>query len=173
MSSRSYHSGRLVWLSGEIVVIREDNGARRVIQRCDQLIGGSKGNNEARDAGKNGLGAVPFPRSNPIYGKGNRDIGFVGINTDDPFCVNLTDCLPAYNRAGLHHFGHCFPLRLKTCRDRLRTISISVYEGIRAAYRAECDRQMRKLANEIERTEQIAGPDSHSVRAAKALLGKD
>jgi len=65
-------------------------------------------------------------------------------------------------------YGFLWSLRYR--RDRLRTISISVYEGIRAAYRAECERQMRKLENEITRTEQIAGPNSHAVRAAKALV---
>ena len=67
-------------------------------------------------------------------------------------------------------YGFLWSLRYR--RDRLRTISISVYEGIRAAYRAECERQMRKLENEIIITEQIAGADSHAVRAAKALVGK-
>ena len=65
-------------------------------------------------------------------------------------------------------YGFLWSLRYR--RERLRIISISVYESIRAAYRAECARQMRKLENEIERTEQVAGPDSHSVRAAKALV---
>jgi hypothetical protein len=68
-------------------------------------------------------------------------------------------------------YGFLWSLRYR--RDRLRTISISVYEGIRAAYRAECGRQMRKLENEITRTEKIAGADSGAVRSAKALLGKD
>ena len=67
-------------------------------------------------------------------------------------------------------YGFLWSLRYR--RDRLRTISISVYEGIRAAYRAECERQMRKLENEITRTEQIAGPNSASIRAAKALVGE-
>jgi hypothetical protein len=67
-------------------------------------------------------------------------------------------------------YGFLWSLRYR--RDRLKIISISVYESIRAAYRAECERQMRKLENDIKRTEEIAGPDSNSVRAAKALLGK-
>jgi hypothetical protein len=67
-------------------------------------------------------------------------------------------------------YGFLWSLRYR--RDRLKIISLSVYEGIRAAYRAECERQMRKLENDIKRTEEIAGPDSNSVRAAKALLGK-
>jgi hypothetical protein len=65
-------------------------------------------------------------------------------------------------------YGFLWSLRYR--RERLRIISISVYESIRAAYRAECERQMRKLTNEIARTEQVAGPNSHSVRSAKALL---
>lgn len=68
-------------------------------------------------------------------------------------------------------YGFLWSLRYR--RERLRTISISAYESIRAAYRAECERQMRKLENEITRTEKIAGPDSRSVRAAKALAGQD
>ena len=67
-------------------------------------------------------------------------------------------------------YGFLWSLRYR--RERLRTISISVYEGIRAAYRAECAAQMRKLENEIVRTEKIAGADNHAVRAAKALVGK-
>lgn len=65
-------------------------------------------------------------------------------------------------------YGFLWSLRYR--RESLRTISISVYEGIRAAYRAECERQMRKLENEISRTEKIAGADRNSVRAAKALV---
>ncbi len=68
-------------------------------------------------------------------------------------------------------YGFLWSLRYR--RDRLRTISISVYESIATAYRSECERQMRKLKNEIIITEQIAGPDSSAVRSAKALVGKD
>jgi hypothetical protein len=68
-------------------------------------------------------------------------------------------------------YGFLWSLRYR--RDRLRIISVSVYETIRAAYRAECERQMRKLGNELIKTEQIAGPDGSAVRAAKALIGKD
>lgn len=68
-------------------------------------------------------------------------------------------------------YGFLWSLRYR--RERLRTISISVYESIRAAYLAECAAQMRKLANDIERTEEITGPDNAAVRAAKALLGKE
>jgi len=68
-------------------------------------------------------------------------------------------------------YGFLWSLRYR--RERLRTISISVYESIRAAYRAECAAQMRKLENDIKRTEEIAGADSNAVRAAKALLGKN
>ena len=65
-------------------------------------------------------------------------------------------------------YGFLWSLRYR--RERLRTISISVYESIRAAYRAECAAQMRKLENDIKRTEEIAGPDSAAIRAAKALV---
>ena len=65
-------------------------------------------------------------------------------------------------------YGFLWSLRYR--RERLKIISISVYEGIRAAYREECERQMRKLGNEIIKTEQITGPDNAAVRAAKALV---
>jgi hypothetical protein len=68
-------------------------------------------------------------------------------------------------------YGFLWTLRYR--RERLKTISISVYERIRAAYRAECERQMRKLRNDIITTEKITGPDSNAVRAAKALVGKE
>jgi hypothetical protein len=65
-------------------------------------------------------------------------------------------------------YGFLWSLRYR--RDRLRIISISVYEGIRAAYRAECERQMRKLEHEIKRTEKVTGADSAAIHAAKALV---
>src|SRR4051812_20258489 len=67
-------------------------------------------------------------------------------------------------------YGFLWSLRYR--RDRLRIISLSVYESIRAAYREECARQMRKLENDIRVTEEIAGADSRAVRAAKALVGE-
>jgi hypothetical protein len=67
-------------------------------------------------------------------------------------------------------YGFLWSLRYR--RERLRIISVSAYETIRAAYRAECERQMRKLEHELKRTEEITGPDSNAVRAAKALLSK-
>ena len=68
-------------------------------------------------------------------------------------------------------YGFLWSLRYR--RDRLRTISISVYESIATAYRSECERQMRKLKNEITATEKIAGADDAAVNAAKALVRKD
>ena len=67
-------------------------------------------------------------------------------------------------------YGLLWSLRYR--RDRLRIISHSAYEKLAAAYRAECERQVRKLQHEIVRTEQIAGADSPVVVAAKAFLGK-
>lgn len=65
-------------------------------------------------------------------------------------------------------YGVLWSLRYR--RDRLKSISISVYEKIAGAYRAECERQMRKLQDEIIITEKIAGADCDAVRAAKALV---
>lgn len=65
-------------------------------------------------------------------------------------------------------YGFLWSLRYR--RERLRIISISVYEKIAAAYRQECERQLRKLQHEITITEAITGPDCDVVRAAKALV---
>ena len=65
-----------------------------------------------------------------------------------------------------------FLWRLRYRREHLKTISISVYERIRAAYREECERQMRKLRNDIITTEKITGPDSPAVLAAKIIAGE-
>lgn len=67
-------------------------------------------------------------------------------------------------------YGFLWSLRYR--RDRLRIISISVYEKIAAAYRHECERQLRKLQHEIKITEAVAGPDNDAVCAAKALVGE-
>lgn len=53
-----------------------------------------------------------------------------------------------------------------------REIASHLYARLQAAYEAERQRQMRKLQHEITITEQVAGPDSNSVRAAKALVGE-
>ena len=63
--------------------------------------------------------------------------------------------------------------RLRYRKSSLRDIGVSAYMLLRAAYQVECERQMRKLQNEIARTERITGPHEASVRAAKALLDKD
>jgi hypothetical protein len=68
-------------------------------------------------------------------------------------------------------YGFLWSLRYR--RDRLRIISISVYESIRAAYRAECAAQMRKLENDLQRTEEIAGPDNRVVSAVRSLVGPE
>jgi hypothetical protein len=67
--------------------------------------------------------------------------------------------------------------RLRYRKSALRDIGVSAYMALKAAYQAECERQMRKLRNEIAVTEKITGPNSAAVRAAKAVagpcLGKD
>ena len=65
-------------------------------------------------------------------------------------------------------YGFLWSLRYR--RERLRTISISVYESIRAAYRAECAAQMRKLGNEIIKTEQLAGADNAALVEIKTAV---
>lgn len=68
-------------------------------------------------------------------------------------------------------YGFLWSLRYR--RDRLKITSLSVYESIRAAYREECERKMRKLEHEIIVTEEIAGPDCAAVRAAKSLVDQN
>jgi hypothetical protein len=63
-----------------------------------------------------------------------------------------------------------FIWQLRYSRDRLKFLSVSVYERLKSAYAAECERQMQKLRHEITITEAISGPDSDAVRAAKALV---
>lgn len=63
--------------------------------------------------------------------------------------------------------------KLRYRRSAIRDIGITVYSKIEAAYRAECERQLRRLQHEIEITEAIAGPDNATVRAAKALVGEE
>jgi hypothetical protein len=62
--------------------------------------------------------------------------------------------------------------RLRYRKSSLRDIGVSAYMLLKAAYQAECERQMRKLQHEIVRTEEVTGPDSPAVRAAKALVGE-
>lgn len=49
-------------------------------------------------------------------------------------------------------------------------IAASIFMKLFAAYRAECERQMRQLRHELEITEAIAGPAAAAVRAAQALV---
>ena len=66
-------------------------------------------------------------------------------------------------------YGLLWSLRYR--RNQIKSISISAYQKISAAYQAECSRQMRKLRHEIEITEAIAGADCAAVGAARALVG--
>lgn len=49
----------------------------------------------------------------------------------------------------------------------------SVYERLRAAYLAECERQTRLLQHEIEITRLKAGPHAPAVVAAEALVNQN
>lgn len=55
---------------------------------------------------------------------------------------------------------------------RPKDIVTSVYMRLRAAYEAECERQMRLLQIELEITRAKAGPLSSAVVAAEALVGE-
>ncbi len=65
-------------------------------------------------------------------------------------------------------YGVLWSLRYR--RRTLKQISVSAYESIRAAYLKECERQMRKLGNDITKTERITGPDNSVVLQAKAFM---
>jgi len=68
-------------------------------------------------------------------------------------------------------YGLLWSLRYR--RQQIKTISVSAYQKISAAYQAECNRQMRKLRHEIEITEALVGPADAVVAAVKAALEKD
>lgn len=53
-----------------------------------------------------------------------------------------------------------------------QNIFIEIFAQLQAAHRAECERQMRKLAHEIEITKAITGASHAAVCAAEALLGE-
>lgn len=64
-------------------------------------------------------------------------------------------------------YGFLWSLRYRV--DRLKVISHSVYLRIQHAYRAECERQMRKLQHEVEINKTMdAGADA--VASAEAFL---
>lgn len=60
--------------------------------------------------------------------------------------------------------------RLRYRRQEIKTIGVSVYMRLREAYQAECERQMRMMRHELERTKAIAGPDAPAVVAASTLV---
>ena len=60
--------------------------------------------------------------------------------------------------------NYWFIWQLRHRRERLKTISHSVFERLRLAYQYECERQVRKLQDEITKT----NPDY--VATAQALV---
>lgn len=68
-------------------------------------------------------------------------------------------------------YGTIWKLRYR--RSAVRDIGVSVYMRLQAAYQAECERQMRKLRNEIKITEEIAGSDHPLVAQAQAVVGEE
>jgi hypothetical protein len=67
-------------------------------------------------------------------------------------------------------YGVIWKLRYR--RNAVKDIGVSIYMQLQAAYQTECDRQMRKLRNDIAATKEITGPDCPAVRAATALVGE-
>ena len=62
--------------------------------------------------------------------------------------------------------------RLRYRRSALKDIGVTAYMKLKAAYQAECERQLRKLQHDIARTEATAGANRTVVDAAKALVGE-
>lgn len=72
------------------------------------------------------------------------------------------------NRYGIP-FSIWWSLRYRTPKE----IAVSIYFRLRAAYEAECERQLRKLRDEIAITKAIAGPDHAAVASAQALVDEE
>lgn len=67
--------------------------------------------------------------------------------------------------------AHSILWSLRYRRDRYRSIGVEIFARLRAAYAAECDRQVRKLRHEIEITK-ATGIAHSAVRAAEALVAE-
>lgn len=61
--------------------------------------------------------------------------------------------------------------QLRYRRSQIKSLSVSIYMRLKAAYEAECERQMRKLAHEVEITKAITGASHAAVVAAEAVVG--
>lgn len=59
---------------------------------------------------------------------------------------------------------------LRYRRGQFKDIGVGIYMRLRAAYEAECARQMRRLRHDIEVTKQVAGPDHPVVAESEAVL---
>lgn len=82
------------------------------------------------------------------------------------------DMQNAWRRLSVRHdvpWRVFWQLRYRKPRD----LTVSIYRRLAAAYRAECERQMRQLQHEIEITKAIAGADHPAVAAALALVGEE
>jgi hypothetical protein len=66
-------------------------------------------------------------------------------------------------------YGAIWSLRYRSPKR----IWADVYTALRAAYEAECARQMEALRHEIEVTKRIAGPAHPAVVAAEAVVGAE
>ena len=66
-------------------------------------------------------------------------------------------------------FGTFWALRYR----KPHNIFIEIFAQLHSAYQAECERQMRKLAHEIEITKKITGASHAAVAASEAVVGKE
>jgi len=56
---------------------------------------------------------------------------------------------------------------------RPKAVTAAIYARLLAAYEQECERQTRKLRNELEITKRKVGANHAAVRAAAALAGEE
>jgi len=63
--------------------------------------------------------------------------------------------------------------RLRYRRASLKDIGVTAYMRLKAAYEAECQRQLRKLRHEIALTEAACGAASDLLDEASALVRKN
>lgn len=82
------------------------------------------------------------------------------------------DMVNAWNRLEAR-YGVPFQIFWSLRYRRPKSITVGIFNRLQAAYRAECERQMRKLQHEIEITKAKAGADCPAVREVEALVGED
>jgi hypothetical protein len=66
--------------------------------------------------------------------------------------------------------GYSFLWGLRYRRDRVKDVGASIFFKLRAAYEAECSKQIRKLEHEVSIARQIAGASDPDVCTAQTVV---